>query len=359
MFLKNKIVFVLLLFISIFWYVVFSDAVNTHYTEFYFVSGSNHYKNLSVNLTWWETGHASFYLENKSNSTININMSFVDSETIFYGSTWVRVCKSENEKNEFGNYVDMVTSSFSLLAWSWITESLDLLFPAWYSWVYNGCILYYPNVVDSGGNTLNTLARKAIFLDVDVVPTDSVFVVKVYPSNRSDSQHKWNEWKLLLYANGDRTSVLYSWYLTTNTNWTWNYTEDIPTWLYDIVYKWQSHLWSYLSGVFITWWQELVLDFTTWTNLFYTNHDWVFEYQVAWDMKNSQWVYDWEINVWDITMLIWSSDYYGWNNVDQWNINNLNGDSLVTSADLSVIIDNFGDRGPYYMSSPEFWWFSW
>jgi len=352
MFWKNKIVFVLLLFMSIFWYVVFSDAVNTHYTEFYFVSGSNHYKNLSVNLTWWETGHASFYLENKSNSTIDINMSFVDSEIITYGSTWVRVCKSENEKDEFGNYVDMFTSSFSLLAGSWITESLDLLFPAWYSWVYYGCVLYYPNVVDSGDNSLNTLARKAIFLDVDVIPTDAVFEVKVYPWarwNTTNPNLNWfeNRWRLLFYANWDRTTVLYSWYIDDlNNEGTWSHIEDLVSWTYDVVYKWRHQLSSFISWIYITWWEEMLLDFTTWASLYwvessslvYNNWSW---YQIAWDMFASNDQYDYQINSTDLSVLYWSNCPYG---TQVWSPNNskhkcdLNNDWWVDSSDASVII---------------------
>jgi hypothetical protein len=49
--------------------------------------------------------------------------------------------------------------------------------------------VYYPQFTENDGN-LNTVPRKAIFLDVNVSPLDSLFNLKVYPSDRSSYSKK-------------------------------------------------------------------------------------------------------------------------------------------------------------------------
>ena len=351
MFWKNKIVFVLVLFVSIFWYVVFSDAVNTSYTEFYFVSGGNNYTTLSVNLTWWETGHASFYLENKSSADIDMNISFVDGMYTTDGSN-IRVCKSENEKDMFGNYVDIDDDTFTLLAGSGVTESLNLLFPSWYSWLYHGCVVYYPDVTEWSTH-LNTVARKAIFLDVEVVPTSSNFTIKAYPSARFANE-RWHEWKVLFYANWVRDVVLYSGYITSNIYGSWDFVYDVPSWLYDIVYRWSSHLWSYLSWVIITWWQVMLLDFTTGANLTGTIIYNLDNTQIAWDV-----VRDGKINVIDITAIANVGCDYWLSSATQYHRCNLNWDWWVNIWDVTVAANNVGRTGPYFgWSAAVFEWFN-
>ncbi len=362
MFSKKKIIFVLVLLVSIFWYVVFSDAVNTRYTEFYFVSGGNNYKTITVNLTWGEIGNVDFYLENRSTSNFTVNMDFVDWWYTTDGSD-IRMCLSENETDVFGDYVNMTIPSFSLNAGTWVIETLDLLFPARYSWLYHGCVVYYPTVIE-GATNLNPVARKAIFLDVNVTPTSQPFNIKVWPSDRSSSSKKWNEGKLMFYANNDSGTILYSWYLTTDTNGSWEFLEIIPEWTYDIIYKWQWHLASYLDDVFVTWWQNVVLDFTTGANLYGTKQyseteDDGYRYQIAWDLRNWSNVYDGKVNVNDITMIVTSAcDYNDWS-VNQYHQCNLNGDTKVNMADIGVIITNIAQGWLYLQWQEEFGWFSW
>ncbi len=310
MFWKNKILFVLVLFVSIFWYVVFSDAVNTSYTEFYFVSGANHYTTMSVNLTWWETGNVEFYLENKSNADIAMNLSFVDSEVIDFNWTWVRVCKSENEKDEFGNYIDIGNDTFDLLAGNGFTGSLDLLFPAWYSWVYLGCMVYYPYV--TGGNDhLNTVARKAIFLDVDVNSTYKNMNIIVRPAFRSDWWDSygfswadfwlfsyeggvWNEMYNSAKSNDDKITIAGNWIgvvsLLSPTSWS----------EYLVAFKWSWSLSIWYTGIWnddISWFNMFSWDIAdSLSNEFvikYYNWGYTWNYLKMWDVAaENSWNYD-------------------------------------------------------------------
>lgn len=345
MFLKQKIIFVLVLFVSIFWYVVFSDAVNTSYTEFYFVSGVNHYTTISINLTWWETGNVDLYLENKSSSSLTVNMDFVDGGYTTDGSN-IRMCLSENETNIFGDYVNMSSPTFTLNASTGLTGQLDLLFPSWYSGLYYGCVVYYPNVTEDN-DSLNTVARKAIFLDVNVISTSAVFGIKIYPWSRGNTSNPningfENKGKLLFYASGNRTTVIYSGYIDTNAEWTWDYIENIADWYYDVVYKWWQQLASFISGIYITWWQELVLDFTTWSNLYgIESSSLIYNgwsgYQMAWDMMAVNNTYDYQINSTDLSVLYGSQCPYLSSVVGKHKCD-LNNDGWVDSSDASVII---------------------
>jgi hypothetical protein len=360
--LNKKIISVLILFVSIFWYVVFSDAVNTRYTEFYFVSGWNNYETITVDLTWWKISNIDFYLENKTTSSLSVNMDFVDGWYTIDGSN-IRFCKSENETSVFGKYVDMLNPSFSLNSNIWVTETLDLLFPSWYSGVYYWCVVYSPTVIE-WSTYLNTVARKAIFLDVNVTPISVPFGIIVWPSDRSSSSKKWNDWKLMFYASNDTWIILYSGYLSTNTNGTWEFLQMIPDWYYDVVYKWQWHLSSYLDDVYITWWQSVILDFTAGANLYATKSysdsiDDGYRYQIAWDLRNTMWIYDGKINVNDITMLVTSEcNYNGWI-IDQYQKCNLNGDSRVNMADIWVIITNISQEWIYLQWGEQFAGFEW
>jgi hypothetical protein len=247
----------------------------------------------------------------------------------------------------------MVNPNFVLSAGASMTWLLNLIFPDNYSGIYNGCVVYglYNTFASSGWNTD---VRKAIFLDVDVSPGLSKFEVKTYPSNRQSGKW-WNYWKLFFYS-WNRLLPLFSWFVTTNESATWTYVQDIPSWMYDIVYKWQWQIWSYLSWVQITWWQTMLLDFTTWSNLYITKLEWSNETQIAWDILR-----DWKVNVSDITAVAnVTCDYNA--TVTQYHECNLNGDTLVSIWDVTVVANNIGSpTGPFFawVSAPEFGWFSW
>lgn len=355
MLLRRFFIVILVYIVSFVWYGVFASEADTEYTEFYFLSWVESYPTIQVDATWWETSSAVYVIENKSSSTLGVKMTFVDS---MISDDWnnLRFCKSDLENEEFGQYVSIDDDSFSISAWVTATGELSLDFPAWYSGLYYGCVVYQP-ITTEWGSHVNTVPRKAIFLDVDVVPTASTLNVKVFPSNRYAPWYRWSYWKLLFYLEWDSNTVVYSGFVTTNTDGLWTYIEDLESWTYDIVYKWQSHLASYLSSVAIIWWEINTLDFTQWSNLSGTITEWSDEYQIAWDLKNIDWYYDGEVNVWDITVLIWSLEYG--ESSDQYSEYNLNGDSIVNNIDLSVIIANFWLRWIYYESDSLFGWFDW
>jgi len=350
---------ILLLFT--FFYIVFSDAVNTRYTEFHFLIGDKFYDHITVNLTWAETGNALIYLENKSETQLDWVFSFVDGDIIEYWSTWVRVCKSDNEVDVFWQYVTMNSNTFSIPPYEAITGFLDLCFPAWYSGTYYWCIVYHPNISESDGNSLNTVPRKSIFLDVNVGLVDSLFRFKIYPSDRSNPKKKWLSWTILFYEKSNTEQAVLSRQIQTNSNWTWEFFASLPNWEYFIVFKGLAHLASYLSWFAIVWNAGIELDFTTWDNLFYTKpygDDW-YRYQIAGDLRNINWLYDWQINTNDIATLF-STGLCLFNTqipVDQYHPCNLNGDSLVLMSDLWVIVANIMENWPFFQQAPLFWWF--
>ena len=81
----RKIVISSLIFFSWFFlYLVFSDDVNTRYTEFYLLSGWEYSNHLVINLTWGETWYVDLYLKNLSDSTFDWKFSFVDWDMLYY-----------------------------------------------------------------------------------------------------------------------------------------------------------------------------------------------------------------------------------------------------------------------------------
>ncbi len=190
------------------------------------------------------------------------------------------------------------------------------------------------------------------------------FTFKVWPSDRSSSSNKWNTWKVLFYSTSDTWTVVHSGYLGTDTNGSGDFVYDVVSDTYYVVYKWQWHLASYISGVYITWWQEQLFDFTTGTDLYNTKQysqslDDGYRYQIAWDLRNSSGVYDGKINVNDITMIVTDECKFNGVDVDQYEKCNLNGDTKVNMADIWVIITNIWEIGPYLQSQEDFGWFSW
>lgn len=352
---KSLLIFVILF--SAFFYVVFSDETNTRYTEFRFSGGSDH---VSLNLSWGETGSVSVFLENKSTVPLVWLLSFVDGDVVQYGNTWVRVCKSENEKDVFGQYLTTDSNVISLQPQQSITKNLGLNFPSWYSGLYRWCVVYYPDISEGNGS-LNTVPRKAIFLDVNVFSSKNLFKLKVYPSDRSSYSNKWSSWTLFFYKANNTWQVVFSWEVKTETNWVWEFFATIEGWEYFVVYKWLSHLASYISWFVIDWEDNIELDFTTWSNLFKTKEyarvedDW-FRYQIAWDLKNIQWLYDWKVNVNDIATLVSDVCWYN-SSVDQYHQCNLNGDNMINIADVSVIITNIWQEWPFLQWHEMFGWF--
>lgn len=328
-----------------FWYMVFSNEVNTRYTEFYFISGGNNYDTITVNLTGWETWTVVYGLDNKSTENFWLKMSFVDADVTDDGNN-LKVCLSENETENFGQYITTTPNLFSVSNGTLVTGEIEMNFPAWFSGVYNGCVVYTPNITEWASH-LNTVPRKAIFLDVDVVPTSSTFNIKVYPQNRGTFTKANNNWfnnigRILFYLQGNSSVPNYSGYVVTDYDWEWVYVGDLEDWLYNVVYKWQQQLSSYIEWVNISGWSTLDLDFTSWDNLYWTVlwlefNGWN-RYQIAWDLVNSVWNQDGRVLVADLSILYWESCKY--NSADYSDRCDVNNDWAVDSSDTSAIIEN-------------------
>ena len=124
-----------------------------------------------------------------------------------------------------------------------------------------------------------------------------------------------------------------------------------PADTYYIVFKWQSQLASYLSGVTISGlWGEF-LDFTTGSNLHWTQQlnsaqDDGYRYQSAGDLKNTLGVYDYMVNGNDIAILT-ANGLAEWG-IDVLDPRNLNADWAVNASDISVIGVNFEQTDMFY-----------
>ncbi len=307
---RKSFIFSFIVCVSIFWYVVFSDEVNTRYTEFYFLSGIESSNSILLNLTWWETGNVNIYLENKSDSTFNWKFSFVDGAIVDHWSTWIRVCKSENEKLIFGQYVSTNLESFSVASnWN-ITRSLDLLFPAWYSGVYHWCVVYSPIISESDGY-LNTSARKAIFLDVNIVSSVSNYNVVARPAFRR------SVWDWYAIPQADFWLFVRDWWvwneiynsaknslnnkIDINSDWfgTVSFIPPIDWLEYLVALKWSGTLSIWYTGIR----DDSISSFNFFSGDIADNlpNDYVFKYFAwwftwnylrAWDLANDVWTFD-------------------------------------------------------------------
>lgn len=343
---------------------VFSNETDTRYTDFYFVSWSENLNYLSFQLTWWITGYWDFYLKNNSTSSFPWTFSFVDWDIINYWSTGVRVCRSENEKSVFWNYAFMDNYSFSLQPNTWINKSFFLNFPNWYSGVFYWCLVYYPTFVEDS-DSLNTISRKALFIDAKVNSTFSLIKIKAYPGSRGNTtiaNLQWfdSRWKVLFYKLWNRSVPFYSGYVDLDVNWSGSFLWAIAEWYYDVVFKWRHNLASFISGVYISWWQEISLDFTTWSYLYWAEtwlyYDWWNKYQIAWDMPSSLNRYDYQVNSTDLSVLYGGTCPY-LSEVSDKHKCDLNDDGWVDSSDASVIISHDWDTSIVYWRSWSFDWF--
>lgn len=182
MFNKRTLIVLIFVCVSFFGYVAFSDIVDTMYTEFYF-DWTNNLKSITVDATWSIVSNVSVVIENKSTNTLDGKLYFVDS--MLNNDWWQtrRVCKSNSQNSEFGQYISTSNSWFSIAPGASETKVLDLMFPAWYSGIYTGCVVYVPNT-SYLQNWLTTVVRKAIFLWADVNSLSNNYNILVKPAFR-------------------------------------------------------------------------------------------------------------------------------------------------------------------------------
>ena len=181
------------------------------------------------------------------------------------------------------------------------------------------------------------------------------FDILVRPWSRP-SENFSNYWEIRVY-DMDQQFILW-WEIESTSTGLAEWLDNVPSWTYYIVYKWQSHLASYLSGVEIVQWVPQTLDFTTGVNLFNTQNkslsqDDGFQYQIAGDLKNIEWIYDFMINGNDIAILTisWFID----SGITVLDPKNLNADWAINVSDISVIWINFELTDPYFWSNLFVW----
>ncbi len=180
------------------------------------------------------------------------------------------------------------------------------------------------------------------------------FEVKAFPSNRVyQATNNANVWVLKFYDT-DRNFVASSSGFTLNDMGTWSVViNDLPPGTYYAVFKWQSHLASYLSGVQVNVGTGNVFDFTTGSNLYgaqklNSQTDDGNRYQIAWDLKPVAGDYDHVVNGNDVSIIV-TTFPQGW--VDALEPRNLNGDTEINSSDIGIIGTNFLQQDEFSV-----WW---
>lgn len=351
-----KKVYLVLLVVSLFFCgLLFAEDGRVWYNTLRFSTGVQSFWYLKMSLVVG-TGDTGFWVDisNPTQEVIPFHLQFVSQMQ----SVDIHNNKSCDmlDGSWFATNLSWDKLLISLQPWQTLHKRVDFQFPICSSGVFLWC------AVQSSSDTLwdmNVVVGKVNFLDLVVQPSDSCspFTIKMYPWSRPSNDYS-NEWELRFYDMNRQ--FVSSWLLTTNTLGTWVFQKFIQAGTYYVVYKGQSHLASYLSGVVVATWSEVSVDFTTGANLYNVqnktssqNDGW--KYQLAWDMKNTQWVYDYVINGNDISSIVY------WSGLVEWGINvlnpkNLNGDTSINGADIAVVGINFQQTDPFALPSPLFVW---
>ena len=312
------------------WHTDFSFAENDKTYEFYVSGGDN---------SW----PIPFYLTNNSDFTISGNFDVVDAIDMWW---WLLACKANWQNEEFWRYWMFQQTWFSLWWGEIFSGFVSMEFPEGYSGTYIWCITYTPFWNEDTGS-VNAQPRKAIFLRAILNATASLYKLKVFPWSRSKSSLA-NKWEIRFYNTDNE--LIFSEDILSDSWWNAEFLALIPDGIYTVVYKWQSHLASFLHNVHIVPWNTLVFDFTTWSNLSwvqnYTNAtDNGSRYQIAWDLKNIEWKYDFTVNGNDIAIITIS-----WfvSVVPDLDPRDLNGDNVINVSDLAIIWSNFEQQDVFF-----------
>lgn len=109
-------------------------------------------------------------------------LGFVDGTTT--NDTFAhKTCLSENETQEFGQYISGDTTIFTLATSASGTKNISVQFPTYYSGRYHGCVTLNADTTDQSSH-MNTLPRRGVFIDALVHPSSFPVIVKAFPSNR-------------------------------------------------------------------------------------------------------------------------------------------------------------------------------
>lgn len=336
---------------------LYSDFTKVGFSDFTFLSGTNETNSLSIEITWGDTRTFSVIIYNKEDTDMTYRLWFVDAG-ITNDLAANKACLSPNETGNFWTYISGDTSLFTLSAQSSGTKALSVKFPESYSWLYHGCVMFFPSTTGWSAD-VNTIPRRGGFIDALVHSNAVTINVKAFPSNRVyQATNNANTWILKIYSMS-KTLIATSPLFTLNNNGTGEVLINVPAGTYYVVFKGQSHLASYLSGVSISGLGGDFFDFTTGNNLYgsqnldtQTNNG--NQYQTAWDMKNGAGVYDGNINGSDITMIINGTFPQQW--ADVLEPRNLNGDTAINASDISVIWANCDKQDAFATAGGIFIW---
>ncbi len=340
---------------------LYSDNIMVWFSDFSFLSGTTESKTLHIEITWGDTRLFSVIIYNLEDISMTYKLWFVDAG-ITNDSFAQKACLWQNDIWNFGQYITGDTSFFTLAAHSSGTKILSVKFPESYTGTYHGCVMFFP-VLNTSDVSINTafaqsLPRRWGFIDALVHPQTVPVIVKTFPSNRVyQSTNNTNTGILKIYDTNKKLIATSSLFTLNNTG-TGETLINLSAGTYYIVFKGQSHLASYLSGVTIDglWWN--IFDFTTGNNLYNTqqlnsNENDGYRYQTAWDLKNNQWVYDFIINGNDIAIL--TQNGFQETGISPLDPRNLNGDIAVNASDISVIGVNFVKTDPYFENTLFTW----
>ena len=329
-------VLAILAFVGVF--SCFSYEADTRYMDFDFWSYGNV---MEITLSGWETKSIDFYLKNNWSSSISGHFVTVDAVEL---QPDIFVCKTEWQNEDAWQYITISPNMFSLNPFEIFTGFASVRFPEYYADDHYGCIVYIPAWDEQTWN-INTIPRKAIFIRATLNATAIEYQVKVFPGSRTKGSLA-NVWEIRFYKSNQ---LKYSASVLSDVDWYGTFSGVIPSGVYTVVYKWQSHLASYITDVHVWSGYSTGFDFTTWTNLVWVQNktnlldNW-FRYQIAWDLEKDDWFYDFTINSTDISVVTKSwflRDMPG-------DPRDLNGDWQISVDDLAVIGANFDMNDDFY-----------
>ncbi len=210
---RKTIIFCCLFFLSC-GFVSFSlsDVTQVGFSDYNFSYNGVDSNSLTLHLQGWSETWFSFTVYNKENIPVTYTLWFVDGW--YMTSDGNKACKSNNETSNFGQYISWNVSPLTLWAYSSGSRNLTAKFPNNYSWLYAGCIMYYPVIAGSWDTYVNTLPRRGWFVDAYVTPLTSDFTLIIRPTFRPSGGN--NSWYSISNAN-------FWFFVYENGAWTWRY----------------------------------------------------------------------------------------------------------------------------------------
>lgn len=312
------------------WARAFSYEADTAFTEFYFTWDFGSWDaNLpiynadgTIVWDWWPTWTINFVLVNNSDMTITGNFYVVDAISLI---EWTNIygCKWMSDSTYFGSHNVVPLTNRTMDTW---LNNFSLTYDFWnsVSGVHTWCVIFQPvwNAATSQNSVADAIPRKALIFAVNLTgtnPSHQVTMIANVWSRRNtvlnDPHFKpyTSSGYLLVYSCSDRglspRIPLYTWFVSMDALWYGISDIVMPNWCYDVVYKWWQHLAAYMEWVNIN--NNEPLIFTTWSQLLsawwltYMDSEWLITYNswnlflIAWDMPNSEWLYNGNISVWD------------------------------------------------------------